>query len=217
MVNRNTISALVLMTMFSITTLAQSQEPEPVNYVLIKVGETNFEESFPHFASMFRNNFGVTADITKLDFDMPDKSLKITEGFRFGKYLALEGSASFFGNGDVIATTVVPDIEGNPFEQTHRISSQYYGAELHLVGNLQFLKTWTIYGKGGGIYWRAEHDMEDPIEGQDTKRTKNQGSPSLGVGLRKDLGNLVIDLSWSSTEVDKLYLEEINLGLGFRY
>lgn len=191
-------------------------------YVLVKVNAPSIDEDRAHFKAVLEGKpFQLSGvDASQITMTQPDIGVKLTEGMFLGKYVAVEGTASWYG--DLTATAV--DGENN----TYFLNVRQYGLGVAFLGRYPVLKWLHVYGKAGGAYNRIESDLEQLVDGNrvavldvdehSKRRNRNEAAPLFGLGVQADIArNMVLSLDFEQVEVDDVQITSTSLGWGFRW
>ncbi len=200
------------------------------NYVIIKAASPTVDDDAAHFAAILKSGpFNLEGSVENVVMDEPDVGVKLTEGIVFTKYLALEGTASWYGDMEVRANLVE-----NNTTRTYYLNVTQYGLSFAALGKYPVFKWLNIYGKVGAGYNRMESSLDIlsggariPVRGASTtegelgpklKRNRNEATPLFGAGVQVDiLERLVASADWEQVEIDDLKVSSVSVGLGFRW
>lgn len=193
------------------TVLGQSEKNSlPVNYLIFKVSDQSVDTDQARLDQFLAESYGLTSEVASYSVSYPDLAYRITDGWEFHKYAALEGELIYYHKTDLFVRTT----DGDSF----RITKQSFAAGLSVAGRYPLMKNLYLYGKAGAAFWRTDSDREGGDGALPDKVHEDNVEPSLGAGVRWSLSsNMVFDLSYEQNQVDGLDVNTITLGIGFRY
>ena len=202
----------------AIAAFAQDYHADHPNYLHFRVGSQSFDDAdaAAFYLKEFTDRFEVIpAGLQVVSLETNDLTIAVTEGYHFNKWVALEGTLSWSGDQDLIAT-------GENIE--YRLTSEFFDFEL--VGLFTwYFKPWLFgYAKAGGNLWSLGFETppfvtthEDGPDTLETFETNYQGiSLALGAGLQVSFNEQYsLALSWDQTKIDDLDVTRVSLGVGF--
>ena len=148
MKTQSILIAAVLAVLTPITTLADSGF-----FVAASIGSAELSEEF--------DGFDVDADST---------AYRLTVGWRFNDYLAVDGGYHNFGRFDQTF-----DIEGTSTE----VSLKADGFTLGVVGSLPLGNRWSLFARSGAFFWDGDADINSV-----TAATPEDTNFYFGTGVR---------------------------------
>jgi len=112
----------------------------------------------------------LSEDFDGLDVDADSTAYRITVGWRFGKYLAVEGGYHNFGDFDQTF-----DIESTPTEVSLKADGFTFGG----VGSLPLGDRFALFARAGLFFWDGDADINNV-----TQASPEDTNLYLGAGAR---------------------------------
>jgi OOP family OmpA-OmpF porin len=156
-------------------------------FVAGSVGSAELSESFDEF-----------------DVDADSTAYRLTVGWRFNDYLAIDGGYQNFGRFEQTF-----DDEGTPVN----ISLKADGFTLGAIGSLPINDRFSLFARAGGFFWDGDANINDV-----TSASPEEVNIYFGAGLRMALTEkLSATLDGSRYDLDGTDSTVFSLGLDFRF
>lgn len=143
-------------------------------------------------------------DFDGFDIDSSSTAYRLTAGWRFNEYLALEGGYHNFGRFD---QTI--DFEGSPAEVTLKAD----GFTLGGIGNLSLDERWSLFARFGAFFWDGDADLNNV-----SAATPEDTNLYLGAGARFALNEqLSLTADGSQYQLDDTSSSVLSVGIDLRF
>jgi OOP family OmpA-OmpF porin len=170
-------------------------------YILIPV--TTFADSGLILAASV-GSAELSDDFDGFDVDTSSTAYRITVGWRFSDYLAVEGGYHNFGDFDQTF-----DVAGTPTE----VSLKADGFTLGGVGSLPLGDRFELFVRAGAFFWDGDADINNV-----TQATPEDTNLYLGVGIRMALTErLSLTADGSRYDLDDTASTVFSVGLDARF
>ena len=150
-----------------------------------------------------------------MSLDNSDVGWKLFGGYRFNRWLGVEGAIVDLGKFDSRITTTVP----NPTQllsdvaEVHPLSAQ--GLSVAAVGTLPIGERFTLFGKAGVFVWHGKIESNAGSFGN-VNRNKNGADLSIGLGAGLKITNSIhVRAEWERYFIDRNDSDLLSVGLSF--
>jgi OOP family OmpA-OmpF porin len=136
--------------------------------------------------------------------DTDSTAYRITVGWRFNDYLAVEGGYHNFGRFDQTF-----DVEGTDVD----ISLKADGFTLGIVGNLPLGDRWSLFARSGAFFWDGDADINNV-----SAATPEDTNIYFGAGVRLAMTEkLSLTADGSRYDLDDTSSNVFSLGLNYHF
>ncbi|MDJ0837623.1 MAG: porin family protein [Acidobacteriota bacterium] len=196
------MTKMPLLLLLALPALAQGPLDSSNNYIYVQYGDLSYDDT-NRFDVLADSVFQLGESIATIDWS--EAALRLTEGYHFNKYVAVEGSLNFLG--DTEATTT----------SGRKLDANHLGFALHVVGKYRFHRYLNAFGFIGGQYWRAETKLVG-AETEPEKVTNESANISWGLGAYAEVTErMLVRLDWTSSKIDDIDYSMTSIGLGFSF
>lgn len=146
----------------------------------------------------------LSEDFDGFDVDADSTAYRITAGWRFSDYLAVEGGYHNFGNFDQTF-----NIEGTPTEVSLKADGFTFGG----VGSLPLGDRFALFARAGVFFWDGDADINSV-----TQASPEDTNLYLGAGVRLALSErLSLTADGSNYDLDDTSSTVLSIGIDLRF
>jgi OOP family OmpA-OmpF porin len=179
---KSILIAVVLAVLTPITTLADDGF-----FVAASVGSAELSEDFGGF-----------------DVDTDSTAYRLTVGWRFNDYFAVDGGYHNFGRFEQTF-----DVDGTPTD----VSLKADGFTLGIVGSLPLGERWSLFARSGAFFWDGDADINGI-----TAATPEDTNFYFGAGVRLAIGEkLSLTADGSRYDLDGSPSNVLSVGLSYAF